>query len=322
MPRGCNAQEMTRIYLRPGADVPALIAELGRQESALGDVENLSGIEKLRGYRRWSTDAMRTLSHYLVPDSLSQLITTPGYWFLHGLEAEPAPANMDSTIRLFRSNTLDNNWVLRLEVEQRRAALTSAREDIQKDSTLWRDSRETIIVADTNVFLHHHEMYRNIQWEKVKPQADHVDCWLIIPLLVIDEIDKRKRAAGELVDSKESRIPEKERKYGFVRSRAKAVLRQIDQDVAEVGTRCALRGGVPERPSRLYATIIMDDPGHKRLPLPDDELISRACDIQNLAGKEVHFVSYDTGARIRARAAGLIAAEPPLAIDELDENRA
>lgn len=51
--------------------------------------------------------------------------------------------------------------------------------------------------------------------------------------------------------------------------------------------------------------ILFDPPGHVRLPITDDEIVSRILAIEPLAGRPVTLVTYDTGQATRGRTAGL-----------------
>jgi hypothetical protein len=51
--------------------------------------------------------------------------------------------------------------------------------------------------------------------------------------------------------------------------------------------------------------MVLDPPGHVRLPIPDDEIIDRAVAIQSLAARDVRLLTCDTGQHTRGRAAGL-----------------
>lgn len=61
--------------------------------------------------------------------------------------------------------------------------------------------------------------------------------------------------------------------------------------------------------------IVLDQPGHVRLPIADDEIIDRAVAIQALAARDVRLLTCDTGQHTRGRAAGLtvtkVAAKDP-----------
>jgi hypothetical protein len=51
--------------------------------------------------------------------------------------------------------------------------------------------------------------------------------------------------------------------------------------------------------------LLLDPPGHHRLPNDDDEIVDRPLSVQAWAGKPVTMASHDTGMIMRARTAGL-----------------
>ena len=51
--------------------------------------------------------------------------------------------------------------------------------------------------------------------------------------------------------------------------------------------------------------LMPDERGHQRLPRNDDELVDRAVVLKEIQSAPVHFLSYDTGAVLRANLAGL-----------------
>ncbi|SCL19948.1 hypothetical protein GA0074692_0745 [Micromonospora pallida] len=51
--------------------------------------------------------------------------------------------------------------------------------------------------------------------------------------------------------------------------------------------------------------VVLDPPGHTRLPHNDAEIVARAVEIQTLAGRPIRLVTYDTKMRMRGRDAGL-----------------
>jgi hypothetical protein len=56
---------------------------------------------------------------------------------------------------------------------------------------------------------------------------------------------------------------------------------------------------------QVTVEIVLDQPGHIRLPIDDDEIIERAATIQAVAGREVRLLTCDTGQDTRGRIAGL-----------------
>lgn len=69
----------------------------------------------------------------------------------------------------------------------------------------------------------------------------------------------------------------------------------------------------------MTVELLFDPPGHRRLPINDDELVDRALAVQSLAGR----VTFDTGQASRARAAGLqvVKRKPEPSRQELQEGR-
>ena len=53
-------------------------------------------------------------------------------------------------------------------------------------------------------------------------------------------------------------------------------------------------GGLPS--GEVVIEILLDPPGHVRLPIADDEIISRILASEPLAGRPIILVTYDTGA--------------------------
>ncbi|WP_245173595.1 hypothetical protein [Streptomyces aureus] len=64
------------------------------------------------------------------------------------------------------------------------------------------------------------------------------------------------------------------------------------------------RGEPADWRGEVNMEIVLDPPGHVRLPIIDDEIIDRAVAIQPLAAREVRLLTCDTGQHTRGRAAG------------------
>ncbi|MEU6799274.1 PIN domain-containing protein [Nonomuraea wenchangensis] len=116
-----------------------------------------------------------------------------------------------------------------------------------------------------------------------------------MPMVVIDELDQLK-----------------ESKNRHVRWRARHSLAVLDRLLPHPTHPSILRpadftplnsGGIPR--GEVTVEIILDPPGHSRLPIEDDEIVDQAATAQVLAGRSVTLVTFDTGQSMRARAAGL-----------------
>ncbi|MEV5477786.1 hypothetical protein [Streptomyces sp. NPDC052207] len=53
----------------------------------------------------------------------------------------------------------------------------------------------------------------------------------------------------------------------------------------------------------MNVEVVLDQPGHVRLPITDDEIIDRVVAIEALAAREVRQLTCDTGQQTRGRAA-------------------
>ncbi|MFI0813544.1 PIN domain-containing protein [Streptomyces echinatus] len=139
-------------------------------------------------------------------------------------------------------------------------------------------------VLDTNTTLHF-TRFDKVPWQKVFGKGTAV----MVPHVVVDEIDTKSYQTG---DKKISR-------------RARGVFRLLES-VLEAGPEKAIADdGTP-------VFIAADEPGHARLPVPDDELVASALRLhQAVAPSEVVVVSRDIGVRTRARAWGLPARPLP-----------
>jgi rRNA-processing protein FCF1 len=141
------------------------------------------------------------------------------------------------------------------------------------------------LVLDTNDLLHYQRLDK-IPWVKLYG----LGACVVIPHVVVDEIDRKSYAEGEKI-----------------RTRARGVYRVLEEMLDEIDAKgfAALFDG-----STLE--ILADEPGHRRLPNNDDEVVARATFLQQaIAPQEVTVITRDIGMRTRARAWKLKAAKLP-----------
>ncbi|WP_269203880.1 PIN domain-containing protein [Motilibacter peucedani] len=163
--------------------------------------------------------------------------------------------------------------------------MSDAADRLERELDRWtRPGR--LVVPDTNVFLHLPEPWVEVPWK------DRVGCRvaealrLVIPLLVVDELDRAKLGRNE------------------TRSRARGVLRLLDQHFPDPSA-VALLAGSGELQGSVTVELLLDDLGHVRLPDADSGLVDRAVELQALADRDVTIVTLDIGMALRARAAGV-----------------
>lgn len=102
-------------------------------------------------------------------------------------------------------------------------------------------------------------------------------------MLVIDELDKAKDNRG-----------------GGVSGRARQITSSIWKHFKDRPEQpWIIRPATPES-GQVSIELLKDPPQHVRLTRSDDELIERALALQTLRGQSVHFLTYDTGAALRA----------------------
>ncbi|MGW2892906.1 PIN domain-containing protein [Streptomyces griseoruber] len=141
--------------------------------------------------------------------------------------------------------------------------------------------RGRTVVLDTNDLLHYMR-FDKIPWQKVFGRGTSV----MIPHVVIDEIDKKSYDTNDT----------------GVRKRARAVFALLEQVLTQIETdgRAAVNNG------ETVIDVLRDEPGHVRLPNNDDEIVARACYLQQaIAPAPVTVVTGDNGMRARALSWGL-----------------
>jgi rRNA-processing protein FCF1 len=151
-----------------------------------------------------------------------------------------------------------------------------------------------IVVPDTSAFIEG-TYFIELDWQDLIGAAKTEPVRLVVPILVIEELDEHKRG--------------RER----VQSRAKSVLRRLWELHADRAGRAALI------PGRLVTVEVFGDgQWHARRPVNDDEIIERALAIGEITRREVTLAAADYAMLYRAAAAGLNAVLVP----RPDENAA
>ncbi|MDG9709650.1 PIN domain-containing protein [Streptomyces sp. DH10] len=136
------------------------------------------------------------------------------------------------------------------------------------------------VVLDTNDLLHYMR-FDKIPWQRLFGPGTSV----MIPHVVIDEIDKKS------YDTRDT----------GVRKRARAVFALLEQTLAQIEAE-----GHAVVHEDTVVDVLLDEPGHVRLPNNDDEIVARACYLQQaIAPAPVTVVTGDNGMRARALSWGL-----------------
>ena len=267
----------------PGVATEQLVAVLHEETINLSNLRSGpgTGIDRFNAYLQWSSDVVMRLGAMLRPGDLEQLVTTPCYWTLQTLD----PAARQLSLAGF----------VDLEVTERLRRFELERDDLRRSIEHWRAQEGWLTVADTNVYLHHVRYFDDVDWNAVVgARLDGVH--LVIPLQVIDELDRHKRS-------------QRGRKVGAanaeeVRTRARVTLKKMDEWPSPGASVTVQRARIPER-GAITAEVLLDPPGHLRLADADAEIVDRAVVVKQLAQREVTIVTFDVGMKLRAQAAGL-----------------
>ncbi|WP_460433011.1 PIN domain-containing protein [Angustibacter speluncae] len=234
----------------------------------------------LSNYQRIVTAQLSVLRLLVTQDSIDRLLTGRQYFFLRSIDPHTGG---------------DTSDLVHLEVAERIDVLEAAIQEHTAFTGRWSQNRgAAFVVPDTNVLLHHPRSWTDVDWHQLaNPQASRVD--LVLPLLLLDELDNiknRARGQGNRTTA------------GGLGTRARDALREIEKRF----------DGAVDRPAiitkEVDAHLLLDEPGHVRLPHADDELVFYARRLRELTGRIVTLVTYDTGCLVRAQAAKLRARRP------------
>ncbi|MFF7764291.1 PIN domain-containing protein [Streptomyces griseorubiginosus] len=273
---------------RPGADRKNIHNVLRETRTK---AENLRGpsstaFASLLHYLEWATDAARVLRSLISEKDLDHLVLTRRYQALLGSCGTLAGPEQQRLV----------NGLVDLEITERIQAFEEAEAALAAQIERW-SGQEWFVVADSSFYIHNSDTLADVDLHKVLglPTGEHIR--LLFPIVVVDELDHLKEG--------------KQR----ARWRAPHTLGLLDETLAgsTIGIlrRANLRSQNGEVRGEVNVEIVLDPPGHVRLPIADDEIIDRAVAIQALAAREVRLLTCDTGQHTRGRAAGLKVTKVP-----------
>ncbi len=256
------------ITLLPGVGVDEAVSDLNEQVNRFNTLGTGTKFEVFNSYLRWAADAADVLTSRVSPEDVDRSVLTRRHWTLCGID----PAASGEITRLVHS-----------ELSERRRDLVRAIDSLTQARERLSALLGKILVADTNVYLHHQQPFDEVDWGVLVNAAEHEPIHLIIPILVVDELDRAKRGRNE------------------TRARARASLRKLATTFEDPAVPAQLATGT----SVTAAHLLLDSAGHKRLADADSELIDRTVALTAFAGSPATVVTFDTGMALRARAAGL-----------------
>jgi hypothetical protein len=244
----------------------------GRIDAALAEVNQLHGTwegswsstdwlrVKDECLRRVDSTYDRLREHF--GDRVAEVVYTRLYWEIHRLTRES-----QRPWDLFRREAQAQADYLARLVEKLRAHRAFAARPGH------------IVVPDTSAFTRA-QPFEQFNWPvelDLRP-----DVRLVVPILVIEELDKVKSFDR-----------------GQDRHRARQALKELDDRL----------GPDPQRPARVRdhvtVEVLIDDDWHERMPMNDSEIIDQAREIQDWTGRAVTLAAGDASQVFRARARGL-----------------
>jgi hypothetical protein len=228
-----------------------------------------------RAYPDWAHRSALRLGSVVSPTTVERLVLTPRYWALFNVPGHKVAQQAAD-----------------VELAERSRAFADVEANVRELERRWsRDG--LIVVPDTSFYVTHPQKLEEVDFADVLALDGDDDIHVVVPVLVIDELDRLKEASNR-----------------DVRWRAGYTLAVIDRLLTDPTAVAPLyseptvaRTGQARRTATLE--ILFDSPLHVRLPIADDELIDRALAVQAFAGGYPRIITYDTGQSTRARAAGL-----------------
>lgn len=264
---------------RPGADREMLLRNLTQVQTDLINIPGKSPsiVDRYRNYITWVANSVRLLRLQVTQADLEQMLLTRRYWTLQAMATSPTGMAGD----LVDTELADRTT----EFED---AIRETREEFQRWSRVQR-----LVIADTTVYCQHPEKLEGLDFASlVECREEQIE--LIVPMAVVDELDNLKQSRDKRLKWRSMyTLAVLDRVAGTSGS---GLLREADFSALQ-------EGGIPR--GEIWVDILFDLPGHVRLPITDDEIVDRALAVQILSGKEVTFLTYDTGQAMRARSAGL-----------------
>jgi hypothetical protein len=270
---------------RPGADRRNIREALRNAHTAASNLQGATGPEtahsRLMRYLNWATETAGALRHQISDDDIDRLLLTQRYQSLLSSCGTLAGSIQERLV----------NALVNLEVTERIHALEEALGILNDRIERWT-GREWFVVADSSFYIQNTDKLSEADLHKLLGLPPGDDIRLLFPIVVVDELDGLKESG-------------KHRS----RWRASHTLGLLDEVLngSTFGVlRRADRSGEPALwRGEVNVEIVLDQPGHVRLPIADDEIIDRAVAIQSLAAREVRLLTCDTGQHTRGRAAGL-----------------
>jgi PIN domain-containing protein len=270
----------------PGVSSTTLRTALTNVRYALSNTMQagqLTAIDRAQRYLEWYHEARRSLRSYIRQAELEHLLPPQSYELvLAGLSAHPrnltAGADLGS-VRLL-------NGLVAMQADERSQDLDDAVAELDRQVKRWNRPTQ-LVVLDTNIYMHHRQKLEDLDLA-AELTLGVADIHVVVPMVVVDELDKGKMSGGD---------------KGYRAGYSVAYIDRVVQGGGRIRTADHTKG--EQSRGEVTIEVLLDPPGHVRLPINDDEIVDRTLTLEGLAGRQVRLVTHDTGMAVRGRAAGL-----------------
>jgi hypothetical protein len=163
----------------PGTDLANVIRVVEAEALNLANLPGGEPYERLAAYQNWASQASSQLRYVLELAQVEALIDTRRHDFLFDMYGGPQPLL---------------NQSISAEQEDRARAFKVLLDGLRGVKSSCEEMPKTLIIPDTNIYLHQDKYFHELEWQKIVETSDEVR--LLVPMQVMREIDNAKRTAG------------------------------------------------------------------------------------------------------------------------------
>lgn len=266
---------------RPGQRRDTILQALTDGRNGISTIQSAINSDKAHTeYIRWASNTARALAPLVSDHDVDRLVLTRRHWLIAN---SPHPGAQSTLV------------IINVELSERTSAFESAIDALRHRATNRR--ADIVLILDTSVFIEHPNKFDEIDFAAAAGADSTRNAHLIIPIVVIDELDNLKKA------SRDHRRWRAMYSLGVLdklfASGTDGVRALREPKLRPVGQGYAAPGG------EVTIELMFDPQDHLRLPINDDEIVDRALAIQGLSDQQVTLLTFDTNQSLRARAAGL-----------------
>jgi hypothetical protein len=227
---------------------------------------------RLHSYIQWTNRTASALRGQVDRENVDDLVLTPSYRRLAALLGSSSLNNSENP---------SIEGLLNAELAERFDELQRELTELEQQHRSWSSGWARRMVLDTNVYLKGPKI-EDLRQADLKLDASQQLC-LVVPSMVLDELDKLKSSNDKHVRWRAGLTSAVI--YDRLRSDSTSpgVLREKDADGAEI-----------------TIVYLPDPPGHRRLPIADDEIIRRTCTLVPLTKGNIGLITYDAGMALRS----------------------